>query len=172
MTRSNETPTATNRDRLPLFWGNLRADPPRLGSLREEIDRLFDLFAPLPTEALSLAAPRGWTDPFPALDMAESGDGYDLSIELPGMAAEDVEVRLKDGSLIISGEKSDKHEEDRADRHISERRWGSFRRSISLPSDADSARIAATFTRGVLKLHLPKSPAALASEKTIPVTES
>jgi HSP20 family protein len=172
MTRSNDTPTPTNRDCFPLFRGNPRAEAPRLGSLRDEIDRLFDLFAPVPAEALSLAGPRGWTDPFPALDLAEGGDGYDLSIELPGLAAKDVEVRLKDGALVISGEKSDKHEEDRADRHISERRWGSFRRSITLPSDADPARIDATFARGVLKLHLPKSPAALASEKTIPVTEA
>ena len=166
------TQTPAKRDALPFTRTSTRPDAPRLGILRDEIDRLFDLFSPFPTEATALAGPRGWATPFPAMDMAESGDAYDLSIELPGMAAEDVEVRLKDGTLIVSGEKSDEHKEDRADRHLSERRWGSFRRSLALPSDADPARIEATFARGVLKLHLPKSPAALASEKTISVKEA
>ena len=166
------TETQTKRDLFPLFRNSNRPDTPRLGNLRDEIDRLFDLFAPFPAEGTVLAGPRGWAAPFPAMDMSESAEAYELSIELPGLGAEDVEVRLKDGALIVSGEKSDEHEEDEADRHLSERRWGSFRRSLVLPTDADPARIEATFTRGVLKLHLPKSPAALASEKTIPVKES
>ncbi|MBD1204459.1 MAG: Hsp20/alpha crystallin family protein [Rhodobacteraceae bacterium] len=166
------TPTPTKRDVLPAFRNTSRPDTPRLGILRDEIDRLFDLFSPFPSEGTALAGPRGWTTAFPAMDMAESADAYDLSIELPGLGAEDVEVRLKDGTLVVSGEKSDEHKENRADRHLSERRWSSFRRSLALPTDADPARIEATFARGVLKLHLPKSPAALASEKTIPVKES
>lgn len=172
MNKLAEQTTSVNRDLFPFFRGNPRADSPRLGSLRDEIDRVFDLFTSFPAEASALAGPRGMLNSFPALDMAETSEGYDLSVELPGLGAEDVEVRLKDRMLIISGEKSDAHSEDRADRHISERRWGSFRRNITLPSDADPARIVATFTRGVLTLHLPKSPAALASEKTIAVKES
>lgn len=172
MPEPNETPLSTRRDRFSLFGNGHRARIPRTGNLRDEIDRMFDLFTRFPPEGLSLSEPRGWIDPFPALDMAETGDGYDLSIELPGMGAEDVDVRLKDGAVVISGEKSDEHEEDSPERHISERRWGSFRRRIALPPDADPARIEARFTRGVLRLHLPKSPAALALEKTIPVKES
>lgn len=167
-----QTETQTKRDLFPLFRSNTRPDAPRLGILRDEIDRLFDLFTPFPADGTMLAGPRSWAAPFPAMDMSESAEAYDLSIELPGLGAEDVEVRLKDGALIVSGEKSDEIEKDQADRHLSERRWGSFRRSLVLPKDADPARIEATFARGVLKLHLPKSPAALASEKTIPVKES
>lgn len=166
------TETQTKREFFPFFRNSVRADTPRLGILRDEIDRLFDVFTPFPAEGTMLAAPRGWATPFPAMDMAESAEAYDLSVELPGLGAEDVEVRLKDGTLIVSGEKTDEHEEVKTDRHLSERRWGSFRRSLALPKDADPARIEATFARGILKLHLPKSPAALASEKTIPVKES
>lgn len=160
----------TRRDVFPLFRGPLLPDAPRLGSLRDEIDRLFDLFAPLPGDGAVLAGPRGWTAPFPAMDLAEDGEGYRLSIELPGLAAEDVEVRLKDGLLTISGEKTEDHEEQDTDHHLRERRWGSFRRDLRLPTDVDPARIEASFTRGVLHLRLPKSPAARAAEKTIPVT--
>jgi HSP20 family protein len=169
---SGQTETQTKRDFLPLFRSGARPETPRLGFLRDEIDRLFDLFTPFSSEGTMLASPRGWAPPFPAMDMSESAEAYDLTIELPGLGAEDVEVRLKDATLIVSGEKADEYEEDEADRHLSERRWGSFRRSLALPTDADPARIEATFARGVLKLHLPKSPAALASEKTIPVKES
>lgn len=167
------TPTESpaRRDFFPLFRTGARTDTPHLGILRDEIDRLFDLFTPFPTDSPASDRSGGWVGPFPAMDMAETDDAYQLSIELPGLGAEDVEVRLKDGLLVISGKKSDEHEENRADRHLSERRWGSFRRSLALPSDADPARIEATFSRGVLRLHLPKSPAARAAEKSIPVKE-
>ena len=101
------------------------------------------------------------------MDMSESTEAYDLSIKLSGLGAEDVEVRLKDGALIVSGEKSDEIGEGQADRHLSDRRRGSSLRSLGLPTDADPARTEATFARGVLKLHLQKSPEALVFEKTI-----
>lgn len=170
MAKPNDTPA--KRDLFPLFRGGVLSDAPRLGSLRDEIDRLFDIFTPMAATGTALPGMRGWTEPFPAMDMSENGEGYHLSIELPGLAAEDVEVRLKDGMLIVSGEKSDSREEKEADRHLSERRWGSFRRSLSLPTDVDPARITADFARGVLTLKLPKSPEARASEKTIPVVEA
>lgn len=59
-----------------------------------------------------LAGPRGWAAPFAAMDMAETGDAYSLSIELPGLGAEDMVVRVRDGALIVSGKKSYELEED------------------------------------------------------------
>lgn len=169
MPRPDDMPTKP--DLFPLFRRPTGADAPRLGSLRDEIDRLFDLFPPRAAESFRLAGPRDWTEAFPAMDLSETGDGYRLTVELPGLSAQDVDLRVKDGLLVISGQKSDSHEEKDADHHLSERRWGSFRHSLRLPTDADPGRIAASFARGVLTLTLPKSPAALAAEKTIPITE-
>lgn len=157
-----------DRDPAP---GAKRWPPGRLGGLRDEIDRLFDAFEP-----------RHWFDPpfgalpavpaplQPAMDLTETGEAYVLRLEVPGIDADKIAVRLANGTLFVSGKKAEEQVADDADCHVSERRWGSFRRSVRLPPDIDRDRIEARSDKGVLTIHIPKSAAARVAERTIPVT--
>jgi HSP20 family protein len=93
----------------------------------------------------------------PKIDVSEDKGGINIAAELPGMDEKDIEVSLKDGRLLIKGEKShDEKKEDRNYYHV-ERSYGSFQRSISVPEGIDPDRIKASFKKGLLKIKLPKS---------------
>lgn len=131
------------------------------GSLREEMEKLFDTFEP------RLWFDRGMTPagriPGPAIDLCENGKGYVVT-------AENVSVKVSNGTLTISGEKSEDAQREEDTYHLRERRWGSFQRVLRLPDDVDRDRIEARCEKGVLTVTLPKSEAALASERTVEVT--
>ena len=88
-------------------------------------------------------------------------------MELPGVSADDIDVLLNDHVLTIKGKKKAQHEEKTKSYYFSERSYGAFQRSFRLPGDADTDRIGADFTNGVLKLSLPKTGPAAKSEKKI-----
>lgn len=138
-----------------------------LGWLRTEIDRLFDDFGQPARNIFNFGASA--LAPIPALDMTENGKEYRLSIELPGMKEDEVEVGVADGVLTISGEK--REEEERKDEGylISERRYGAFRRQITLPRDVDAAAIKADVKKGVLTVSLPKDANAATRTRKIPI---
>jgi HSP20 family protein len=102
----------------------------------------------------------------PLVDITEDDQEYLLKTDLPEMKKDDVKVTVENGVLIISGERKAEKEEKKKFHRI-ERSFGSFLRTFSFPEDADAAKIAAEFKDGVLKVHLPKSPAA--KPKTIEV---
>lgn len=108
----------------------------------------------------------------PAVDINDRGDSYEISAELPGMDEQDVKVTLANGILTIKGEKKEEKEDRKKDSYFSERYYGSFQRSFSLPKEVDSDRIEANFRKGVLTLTLPKKPEAVSAEKTIPIKSS
>ena len=142
--------------------------------LRRQIDRLFDdVQWPAFGRTVFDAEPfwRGevtWGKA-PAVDVAEKEDGFEITAELPGMAADNVEVKLADGILTIQGEKKEEKEEKRKDYYVSERRFGSFQRSFRLPDGIDADKIAASVKDGVLSVTVPKSAEAKKSEKKIAV---
>jgi len=72
--------------------------------------------------------------------------------------------------LTIKGEKQEDKDEKTKDRYVSERRYGSFRRSLQIPGSVDAEKIEASFKGGVLTVTLPKSPEAQKNRKTIPVS--
>jgi len=86
------------------------------------------------------------------------------------MDEKNVEVLFSDGVLTIKGEKQEEKEEKKKDYYMSERRYGSFRRSFEVPEGVDAEKIEASFKNGVLSVTLPKSPEAQKKEKKIPVT--
>ncbi|MFX0541465.1 Hsp20/alpha crystallin family protein [Roseovarius sp. S4756] len=142
------------------------------GSLRDEMDRLFDAFEPGLWFDRSPGQTRGQGHAFPlfpAMDLTETEKAYKITAELPGMDPEAVHVKTSNGALVISGEKSEETKEEDASHHLSERRWGSFQRSIRLPENVDYGKIDAQFSKGVLTIDVPKSQAALESEKTIKI---
>jgi HSP20 family protein len=145
--------------------------------LRRQIDRLFDDFqwGSWPTLGRSLVD----MEPFwrgelssgkaPAVDVAERDNGYEVTAELPGMDASNVEVKYADSVLTIKGEKKEEKEEKQKDYYMSERRFGSFERSFRLPDGIDADKIAANFKNGVLTVTLPRSAEAQRNEKKITV---
>jgi HSP20 family protein len=92
----------------------------------------------------------------PAVDVLESKDAYLIRAELPGMKKEDIKVEVKDGTLVLSGErKSDKPAEGVEYRHV-ERVAAQFWRSFSLPETAKQDGIDATYKDGILEIRVPK----------------
>jgi HSP20 family protein len=92
----------------------------------------------------------------PRSDASVGEDAYEINIELPGVNPEDVDVSVHQNLLKVKGEKKSEREETGKDFFFSEREFGSFERSFRLPSDADPAKIEATFTDGVLKLRVAR----------------
>src|SRR4029078_2943803 len=91
----------------------------------------------------------------PEVDISEDDHGYVLKADLPEMKKDDVRVTVEDGILSVSGERKSEKEDKKKKFHRIERCFGSFRRSFTLPEDADSTKVTAEFRDGVLKVHLP-----------------
>lgn len=156
---------------------------PPLMSLRQQVDRLFDQFL----DQGWMRSPAGlygiWDSPLfrsrateisalmdsPRTDMSESESEYELSVELPGMSEKDIEITVKDNMFSLKGEKKSERETKKKDYHIAERSYGSVRRTFSMPSDVDPDKVAATFSKGVLKVHLPKTGEARSKPRKIEV---
>jgi HSP20 family protein len=116
-----------------------------------------------------LDAPTRGGTPVPAVDVAEHDTEYEITMELPGMLPEQVDVSVANGMLTIAGEKSSEEEKGGKDFHVSERRFGSFRRSFRLPDTVDGSAIEAGMSHGVLTVHLPKSAKAQEREQKIDI---
>ena len=105
----------------------------------------------------------------PALELKDKETEYELVAEIPGIQAEDVELKVSDGLLRLTGEKREQHEAREGDFLFSERRYGRFERVIELPQGIDHEKITAKARDGILSVHLPKSPAAIERERKIPI---
>jgi HSP20 family protein len=96
----------------------------------------------------------------PALDISERKDAYLVTVELPGVQAEDLEITMEDGLLTIQGERHFAHDSSEQQFHRVERRYGAFRRSITLPAHVMAEQIQASFDNGVLQILVPKAEEA------------
>jgi HSP20 family protein len=92
----------------------------------------------------------------PALDISERKDAYLVTVELPGVEADDLEITFEDGLLTIQGERHLAHDSSEQHFHRVERRYGVFRRSITLPAHVMAEGIEATADNGVLQIVVPK----------------
>lgn len=105
----------------------------------------------------------------PNTDVTETEKSVDVSIELPGMTQEDIDISLSTDAMTIRGEKKIEHEEERKGVYMSERSYGSFYRTVPLPAGVDADKADAKFKNGVLTVSLPKTAEAQAKVKHIPV---
>jgi HSP20 family protein len=94
----------------------------------------------------------------PAIDVVEEEDRFSVKVELPGVKEEDVNVSIAGDTLTIEGEKKAESEVKRKGYYYSETSYGSFSRSITIPSTIDTGRIEANYDKGVLEISLPKAP--------------
>src|ERR1700730_14883080 len=93
----------------------------------------------------------------PAVDISERKDAYLVAADLPGVKTSDVEITFEDGLLTIQGERHSTHDAAGEKVHRSERRYGAFRRSITLPSHVVADKIEASAQDGVLQVLVPKA---------------
>lgn len=98
----------------------------------------------------------------PKIDVHEDEKGFYVKAEMPGLEEKDINVTLKDRVLTISGEKKAEKTEKNKENEVyySERRFGSFSRSISLPERINGNDVKAHYKNGVLEIELPKDEAA------------
>lgn len=140
-----------------------------LGALHREMNRLFDDFSRgFPWQAMPGWVAGGATRPVIDVDEDEHGT-LTVTAELPGIDEKDVEVQLNERALVIRGEKRYEHEEKKKERHLMERSFGSFSRTIGLPFEADPDTVTASFDRGVLKVVVPRPAEAKSKSRKIEV---
>jgi HSP20 family protein len=108
----------------------------------------------------------GWV---PSVEVTEKGVEILVSCELPGMQKEDVEIVLQNNVLTIRGEKKEERKEESESKRylVYERNYGSFSRSFSLPTNVSADKVNASFSNGVLTIHLPKT--AESKDRLIPI---
>jgi HSP20 family protein len=102
-------------------------------------------------------AAQAWAPP---VDIAERKDAYLVAVDLPGVATGDLEITFQDGLLTIQGERHAAHDSAAEKVHRAERRYGAFRRSITLPSHVQADAIEASAQDGVLQVLAPKAKEA------------
>ena len=96
----------------------------------------------------------------PAVDIYETENELVLKADLPDVDLKDIDVRVENQTLTISGERTFEKKDTTKGYHRIERNYGSFVRSFSVPSSFDTENIAAEFKNGVLSVTLPKKEAA------------
>jgi HSP20 family protein len=118
------------------------------------------VFYPVNGEASGIQNRPSWA---PCMDVIENEKGYLISAELPGMRKEDISVMLEQDVVIVRGERKPTYANDgeNATWHVSERSFGGFERSISLPKDVDASSLQAELKDGILSLRLMKKQEAL-----------
>ncbi len=130
-----------------------RWEPTReMMTLREAMDRLFDDAFTRP-----LSVRDGWSMSSPAIDMYQTDDELVVRASIPGIKAEEVQINITGDVLTLKGEV--KQEEERNDKawHIREHRFGSFERSVALPTAVKTDKADAVFENGILTVTLPKA---------------
>ncbi len=134
----------------------IKRDPFReLDDLSARVNQLFrQPFGRWPFDGEGVA---DWT---PKLDVEETDAEFLVKTDLPEVKKEDVKVDIADGVLNVRGERHHEKEEKGKKFHRVEREYGTFERRLTVPSGVDTAKVAAEFKDGVLKVHLPKSPEA------------
>src|SRR5438876_9991684 len=96
----------------------------------------------------------------PEVDISQDDQEYLLKADLPEMKKDEVKVTVEHGILCVSGQRKSVKEDQKRKFHRIERSFGNFRRSFTLPEDADSTKVTADFRDGVLKVHLPTTTKA------------
>ena len=123
-----------------------------ISRLHDDIDRLFGGFF---DRDWPVAPGTETKDLMPHLDFTSDEKAYTLAVELPGVEAEDVKIEVVGNELAISGEKKEEVK-DESKKHVCERRYGTFMRSITLPDDADMDSVKAVARNGVLTLEIAR----------------
>ena len=134
---------------MPIFYQDPEWEPFReLESLQRRMDRLFrQSYGLTPTWRVGV---------YPLVNISEDQDNIYVRAELPGVKAQDLEIHLKDKSLVIRGERKIAGAEKEVNFHRRERESGFFRRVVTLPGPVDANKVEAQCRDGILTIKLAK----------------
>jgi HSP20 family protein len=139
----------------------------------DEMDRLFDRFfggfswPSWPGEGGFLSA--SGEARVPEIDISENDKEYCVEADLPGLDEKNISLLLENGVLTLKAEKSEEKKDEQKNYHMAERRWQTIHRALRVPDGIDESKVSAEFKKGVLTVHLPKSPEAHKSAKKIEI---
>ena len=108
----------------------------------------------------------------PSVNIAATDKEYTVTVEVPGVDRNEVTLELADNRLIIKGEKKSEKEDKGKQYYRVERSYGSFRRTLSLPEDADRDAIDASFKDGILTITMPRKAAVHSEGRHIDIHEA
>ena len=110
----------------------------------------------------------GFASPLvPAADVYETDDDFVVELEVPGYAEKELDIEVSDHTLTVKGEQIETKQEKEKAFRLHERLEREFERRFALPVEADTARLKATFDKGVLKIHAPKVVTAASKKVAI-----
>jgi len=127
----------------------------RFSNLGDEISRLFEL--PMAGYSRASQLLGAWAPP---LDLYEDKDNFVLKAELPGVSKDDVNVSIQDGTVSISGERKSETRSEDTEVHHTERFFGRFQRTVTLPATVATDKVKAEYKNGMLTITLPKTEEA------------
>lgn len=131
-----------------------RWEPTReIVSLRDAMDRLFD-------DAFTRPLGMLYGPQFPALDLYQTESDVIIHASLPGMKADDMQISVTGELLTLKGEFKEKAEKKEKAYHLREQRFGSFERTVSLPTNVVADKAKAEFEDGILTITIPKAEEA------------
>jgi HSP20 family protein len=130
---------------------------------RTEINRLFDSYWREPFGALGESM-NNWGRWSPTLDVSESDTHITVRAEVPGVDPKELEITVTGDRLTIAGEKKETIEKKDQDTSYRESRYGSFSRTVKLPTSVDSQHVSAEHANGVVTITLKKTPSATAKK--------
>jgi HSP20 family protein len=156
--RVRQTPSVGRPQSISPAQGSSSSPFSLMRRMADDMDRIFQDFGFARGLGLSSALDRdvwrggsvdAWT---PQLDAFRRGDEYVIRADLPGLKKEDVTVEVQDGVLSITGERRVEHDDTKDDVYRSERSYGRFFRSLTLPENVEAEDCTASFTDGVLEV--------------------
>ena len=154
---------------LPPAPSNAPEPQPFFEQLQKEMELRFDRFRGYP--AVANAVPRlGFGQgALPAIDMAETEDAVEITADIPGVDADDLDVSLNGDVLVIKGQKEDTRTKEEKNYRMTERSYGSFHRQIPLGFTPADDAIDGHFADGVLKVTIPKPADAKTTNRKIAI---
>jgi HSP20 family protein len=150
-----------------IFPVETRKDNDIIREFQKQINKLFVNFSD--DESFLFPSFESHSSFVPHFEISESDKEIDITAELPGIEEKDIDVSIDGNVLTIKGEKRVEHEDESKTCRISERRYGSFQRSFSLPDGLDLDKIDAKFKNGILKMFLPKTEESRKNVKKIKI---
>jgi len=135
-----------------------------LGSLRKEMDRLFDDF--IGERWPSIFEPGDFSPP---VEVGETPEEIFVNVQVPGLTKENLDVELTEEALTVKGEVKEEKEEKKKNYYRQEFRHGKFSRTVALPQEVEVDKAIAELEKGVLTVHIPKTEKARTRAITVPI---
>jgi len=121
--------------------------------LQDAVNRLF-------SSSLRRGSQSSFGELIPSLEVKEDENQFQVHLDIPGMDRKDLDISVTGNMLIVKGERKESENKKGKGYFYSERRYGSFQRSVELPVEVESDKVVANYKDGVLELTLPKSEKA------------